>query len=49
MDSDNLIHVGNSLLEKVAIYIETIKDAELTNSQFFINFLDSLNELSVKY
>lgn len=49
MAPDNLIYAGQRILESISNYIELVEDAELTNEQWFIDWMDLINELSVKY
>ena len=49
MDTDTIIYCGKQLLEKVETFIGLVKDNNLTNEQWFLNWEDKLNELSVRY
>ena len=49
MDSNVIKYTASQLLEKVEIFIELVESKGLTNEQWFINFLDELNELSIKH
>ena len=37
------------LLEQLNNLIKSVEDSNETNEQWFLNFLDSLNEISVRY
>ena len=45
----NPIYKSDIILSKVRDFIEEVVDKKLQNEQWFLNFLDDLNELSVKY
>lgn len=47
-EKNRLFNMGLLLLKSVEEYIKQVEDAKLTDSQFFLDFEDSLNELSVK-
>lgn len=49
MDSNVLKYTALQLIEKVELFIELIESKDMTNEQWFLNFLDELNELSVKH
>lgn len=49
MDTDIIIYCGKQLLDKVETFISLVEDNNLTNEQWFINFEDKLNELSIKH
>lgn len=49
MDSNVLKYTSLQLIEKVELFIELIESKDMTNEQWFLNFLDELNELSVKH
>ena len=49
MDSSTIKYTASQLLEKVEIFIELVESKGLINEQWFLNFLDELNELSVKH
>lgn len=46
-EKNRLFHQGRTLLKMIEIYIEQVKAAQMTDEQFFIEFEDDLNELSV--
>lgn len=46
---ESLKKKSKSLLKETELFIELIEDKSLENEQFFLDFLDTLNELSVKY
>lgn len=46
---ESLKKKSKSLLKETELFIELIEDNSLENEQFFLDFLDTLNELSVKY
>lgn len=48
-EKNRLLHQGRTLLRMIEIYIGQVEFAEMTNEQFFIDFEDELNELSVKF
>ena len=48
-EKNRLFHQGRTLLRMIEIYIGQVEFAEMTNEQFFIDFEDELNELSVKF
>ena len=43
-----LYHQGQTLLKMIDIYIKQVEEAKMTDSQFFINWEDKLNEYSIK-
>lgn len=47
-EKNRLFHQGRAILEMLKIYIKQVEEAGMTNEQFFIDFEDSINELSVK-
>ena len=49
MDSNVLKCTALQLVEKVELFIELIESKDMTNEQWFLNFLDELNELSIKH
>lgn len=46
---NQLYNACQSYLAMLDILIKQIEEEELTNEQFFLDFLDSINEYSVKY
>ena len=46
---NELYNQGLVIIKILELYINSIEETKMTNDQFFINFLDSINELSVKY
>lgn len=46
---ESLKKKSKSLLKETELFIELVEDNSLENEQFFLDFLDTLNELSVKY
>ena len=46
---ENLKKKSKSLLKETELFIELVEDNSLENEQFFLDFLDKLNELSIKY
>lgn len=46
---NELYNQGLVIIKMLELYIKSIEETKMTNEQFFINFLDSINELSVKY
>ena len=49
MDTNRIKCTASQLIEEVASFIELVETRDLTNEQWFINFLDELNELSIKH
>ncbi len=49
MDTNRIIYTASQLIEEVASFVELVESKDLTNEQWFINFLDELNELSIKH
>lgn len=47
-DKNRLFHQGKMLLQVLEIYIKEIESLKMTDEQFFIDFEDSINELSIK-
>ena len=45
---NQLYHQGQLLIQVISSYIKAIEEANMTNEQFFINFEDTINELSIK-
>ena len=45
----NPIYESDNILSKVRDFIEEVVDKKLQNEQWFLNFLDELNELSTSY
>ena len=45
----NLINESDILLSKVKDFIDEVFDKKLQDEQWFLNFLDDLNELSIEY
>ena len=43
------MYESDIILSKVKDFIEEVVDKKLQNEQWFLNFLDDLNELSVKF
>lgn len=43
------IYESDVILAKVRDFIEEVVDKKLQNEQWFLNFLDDLNELSTSY
>ena len=41
--------IYDEVIRKVKQTIELTENLKMTNDQFFLNFLDDLNELSIKY
>lgn len=46
---ESLKKKSKSLLKETELFIELVEDNSLENEQFFLDFLDKLNELSIKY
>lgn len=40
-------YVSDKIIEEISKFIGEIKKDKLENEQFFLNFLDKLNELSI--
>lgn len=49
MDTNQIKYTASQLIEEVASFIELVEARDLTNEQWFLNFLDELNELSIKH
>lgn len=47
--AESLKKKSKSLLKETELFIELVEDNSLENEQFFLDFLDKLNELSIKY
>lgn len=41
--------IYDEVIRKVKQTIKLTEEIKMTNDQFFLNFLDDLNELSIKY
>ena len=46
---DKCKELGNTILREISVYTTLMEMNNLTNEQFFLDFLDELNKLSVKY
>ena len=40
---------GQQIIEQIEEFIHSIETNNLTNEQFFLDFLDQINELSIRY
>lgn len=49
MDTNRIKYNASQLIEEVDSFIRLVESKDLTNEQWFLNFLDELNELSIKY
>ena len=49
MDTNRIKYTASQLIEEVVSFIELVESKDLTNEQWFINFLYELNELSIKH
>lgn len=49
MDTNRIKYTASQLIEEVTSFVELVESKGLTNEQWFINFLDELNELSIKH
>lgn len=47
-EKNRLYHQGKTLLKMAEIYVRQVEYANMTNEQFFIDFEDELNALSIK-
>lgn len=47
-EKNRLYNQGLTLLKMLNIYVKQVEEANMTNEQFFLNWEDSINELSVK-
>lgn len=47
-EKNRLFHQGNVLLKMLDVYVKQIEYSKMTDEQFFIQFEDKLNELSIK-
>lgn len=47
-EKNRLFHQGKAILEMVKLYIKQVETAEMTNEQFYLDFEDAINELSIK-
>ena len=47
-EKNKLFHQGRTLILAIETYINLVEKAGMTNEQFFIEFEDDLNELSIK-
>lgn len=41
--------LGNTILCEISVYTTLMEMTNLTNEQFFLDFLDEINKLSIKY
>ena len=48
-DKTYLLSMGKAILESTKAYIKNVEANKMTNEQFFLDTLDALNSLSVKY
>lgn len=48
-EQNKLYHQGKSILQVLDIYMKQVEEANMTSEQFFLDFLDSINEYSIKY
>lgn len=48
-DKTYLLSMGKAILESTKAYIKAVEANKMTNEQFFLDTLDALNSLSVKY
>lgn len=48
-DKERLYSACKTLTFMLNSIVEEVEKAEMTNEQFFIDFLDTINEISVKY
>ena len=47
-DKNRIYHTTQMYLQSLKLLIKEAEELELTNEQFWINFEDSINELSIK-
>lgn len=48
-EKNRLYNQGLTLLKMLNLYVKQVEDANMTDEQYFLNFLDSINEISVRY
>lgn len=48
-EKNRLYNQGLTLLKMLNLYVKQVEDANMANEQYFLNFLDSINEISVRY
>lgn len=48
-EKNMLYHQSKTFLKMLDLYVQKIEETKMTDEQFFIDFLDSLNEISVRY
>ena len=48
-EKNRLYNQGLPLLKMLNLYVKQVEDANMTDEQYFLNFLDSINEISVRY
>lgn len=48
-EKHRLYNQGLTLLKMLNLYVKQVEDANMTNEQYFLNFLDSINEISIRY
>ena len=48
-EKNRLYNMGKTLLSAIDAFIKTVENDNMTNEQFFLDWLDKVNEYSVKY
>lgn len=48
-DKTYLLSMGKAIIESTKAYIKAVEANKMTNEQFFLDTLDTLNSLSVTY
>ena len=48
-EKNRLYNQGLTLLKMLNLYVKQVEDANMADEQYFLNFLDSINEISVRY
>lgn len=46
---NRLYNAGQTILKVIENFIKQVEDAEMTDEQFFLDWMDKINEYSVKY
>lgn len=48
-NKNRLFNYSKTLIYSLKMFIKEVEEFDMTNEQFFLDFLDQLNEISVKY
>lgn len=48
-EKNRMYNISKTILKGLEVYMKQVEELQMTNEQFFINFLDSVNAYSIKY